>query len=746
MRSRLRSGAWTGRASALALACALGLAGAGNLPAQVTTDPAAPSPSPEAGATPSSEAMATLLADRVSIERDNRLVAEGNIEIYYHSRRLTATRVIYDRKTDKLTLEGPIRLEEPGRTNVVILASQAELSSDLRNGILLSARMVMARELQLAAARIERRDGRFTVLDKVVASSCEVCRTDPTPLWEIRARQVVHDAETRQIVFSDAQFRAMGVPIAYLPRLRMPAPGVTRMSGFLRPSFRTTSGLGPGIKIPYFFALGPSRDLTVTPYIAASRTRTLEARYRQAFDWGKMEWSGALSRDDIIANKTRGYLFGELEARLPDAFKLTAQLRMVSDDSYLLNYGVSGEDRLWSGVNVERVRRNELIWTRVGNTHSIRPDESNTTQPMLSGMGEWVRSFRPNVLGGEASIRYSMLATRRASTSTLDGDGDGVPDGRDMVRGSLSADWRRNWLLSAGILGSIEARFAADVIETQQDPSYSKTVLRGQPTLATELRWPWVKTSGRAAYVIEPVAQIVWAPDRLSRSPNEDSQLPEFDEGNLFSLSRYPGEDARETGLRANLGLSFTRYDNSGWSLGVAAGRIFRQRDLNQFTPGTGLSGLRSDWLLSTHVATVRGLTLSNRALFDDGFSISRDELRLSWSGKRYDVSTGYLWLEANPAEMRDTDMSELLLDTGWTLGNGWSGTFSSRYDFTAQRAARAEIGLRYTNECVAVDLSLSRRFTSSTSVTPETNFGFSVQLVGFGAGGGEPVRRMCGS
>ena len=50
------------------------------------------------------------------------------------------------------------------------------------------------------------------------------------------------------------------------------------------------------------------------------------------------------------------------------------------------------------------------------------------------------------------------------------------------------------------------------------------------------------------------------------------------------------------------------------------------------------------------------------------------------------------------------------------------------------QRAAKAGLGLEYANECMTVDLSLSRRYTSSTNVAPETSFGFAVQLAGFGA------------
>lgn len=711
----------------LVLVLALGLAGT-DLPGAVFAE----TPASRQVAMPPSESMASLLADRVKIRNDNTLVAEGNVEIFYQSNRLSAKRVIYDQARDKLTIEGPIRMVQPGASGSVVIADQAELSPDLQSGVMKSARMVMSRELQIAAARIERKDGTITRFDRVVASSCQVCRTDPTPLWEIRAREVVHNATTRQIIFRDAQLRAIGVPIAYLPALRVPDPSVKRMSGFLRPAFPTTTSLGFGVKLPYFIALGPSRDLTVTPYLATSHTTTLGLRYRQAYDFGNLTLRGALSRDNIIRDTVRGYLFGDLDAHLNGGYNLQARLRVTSDNSYPSNYGITDDDRLWSGVMADRTTNDTMFQGQIGNTHTLRATESNS----MWGTAEWAKIFHPARLGGEATLGLSALVLRPASTSSV--------DGRDMVRGSVTADWRRNWLFGPGLLGTIQTRYAADLVGTGQDPNYPRTELRGQPTLAAQLRWPWVNSTGRASCVIEPVAQVVWSPDRLKTTPDEDSSLTEFDEGNLFSLTRYPGEDRRERGLRANLGVSWTRYDASGWSLGTTVGRIFRQRNLTQFTSGTGLAGIRSDWLVFGQLGMSNGLTLSNRALFDNGFSFSRNELRLSYNHAKGWFGTGYLWMEANAAEKRDTDISEMVFDTAWNWNSGWAGTLSSRYDFTAQRMARARVGLSYSNECLTIDLSLSRRFTSSTSVSPETDFGLSVQLVGFGAGATGTARPSC--
>ncbi|NHX27486.1 LPS-assembly protein LptD, partial [Escherichia coli] len=194
--------------------------------------------------------MATLIADRVNVAPGGVLVAEGNVEVLFDGYRMMASRVIYDRASDQLTVEGPMRIVMDGGS--VITADSAEMSADMRDGLLRSARLVLDSRLQLAAAEMLRVEGRYTVLDKTVASSCRICVGQPVPLWQIRARRVIHDTEARQLYFDRARFEVVGLPIFYAPRLRLPDPTLERSSGFLTPSVRATNRLGIGVKIPYF--------------------------------------------------------------------------------------------------------------------------------------------------------------------------------------------------------------------------------------------------------------------------------------------------------------------------------------------------------------------------------------------------------------------------------------------------------------------------------------------------------------
>ena len=689
---------------------------------------------------------ATVLADSMVLQGDQTLIAAGGVVVWYQGARLVASRIVVDGPSGDLTIEGPIHLSRPGAVDpdaeAILIADSGQLDRELQDGIIRGARLVLARELQLAARELTRTgNGRMTHLRHVVASSCQICASDPTPLWEIRARSITHDAETRLLTFDHPQFRAWGIPLAAAPfTVTAPDPTVERRTGFLRPEFRTTSGLGFGIKLPYFVTLGDHADVTVTPYVSASRTRTLELRYRQAWSNGVTEWNGAVSRDDIEAGETRGYLFGNALVDLPRDYRLGVQVQVASDRGYLLDYDITEADRLWSGFTVERVTRDKLFFGRVGNYHSLRDDEDNSTSPAQVADVIWQRSFSPRYIGGQAALEWSVHAHRRPS------DQDQV--GRDMARASVGLDWRRSEILAGGVVGAALAGIDADIYRIAQDSRFDDLVARADPMVGVELRWPLIGGRDGATHLVEPVAQILYSPSGNDDDiPNEDSRLVEFDEGNLFSDDRFPGWDAREGGLRANLGVTWTRMDPTGWSLALTGGRVLRADPEPAFPEGSALSGTRSDWLVAAQYDSGTGLAIANRALFDDGLDMSRNELRLGWLRNDLQLSAGHLWLDGDDGNPERPTTSELAANVGWQIRDGWWGSAETRYDFVADRAQRASLDLTYRNECLTVDMGVSRRFTSSDSVRAETSLGLSVRLGGFGTQEDLPgtvARRSC--
>jgi LPS-assembly protein len=536
------------------------------------------------------------------------------------------------------------------------------------------------------------------------------------------------------------------VPVFYIPRLRMPDPGLDRATGFLWPTSRTTNQLGFGIIQPYFIAIDPSRDLTLAPYISSKQGRSLGLRYRQAYDTGQVEVNGALSTDDILPDELRGYLFASGAFSLPRDFTLTFGLQAVSDNGYLIDYGISEQDYLDSFVEVQRVKRDNFVLGRLHYYESLRDTADPTRPSSLIDLTE-IQRFTPPVLGGAANLRYLLSSENRVSSSLQDSNGDGISDGLDTAQALVAMDWRRDWYMPGGLVGTALALGQADVISVRQDPGYPPQIGRLYGTAGGRLSWPLQRVEKNGSVqVLEPIAQFLLSPNSSPAVPNEDSQLVEFDEGNLFSLNRFPGTDEVELSDRDALGLNWTRFGVDGSTLALTLGRVLRSEDLDQFSLSSGLDGTASDWLVGMQVFTARGFGLTQRFLVGDNAALTAAEARLNWAAEDFSLMSGYYYSIPDPADGKPNTISELIIGGTWNISANWTGEASVRQDFIAGRATRANFGMQYRNECVLVDLSLSSWFVDSTSVEPTTEFNVAVNLLGFGGSAAPGPARRCRS
>ena len=686
---------------------------------------------------------AILVADALQVEAGDRLIASGNVEVLQDETRMTASRVIYDDSDGSLIVEGPIRIAGP--RGEILLADSAELDRELRDGLLTGARLVLDQQLQLAAAQGRRVDGRYTQLSRVVATSCRICGDDGVPLWQIRARQVIHDEEARQLYFENAQFRVAGVPIFWAPRLRLPDPTVERARGFLIPTLSSSSLLGLGVKTPYFIPIGDHQDVTLTPYLSPETT-TLEFRYRRAFANGDLQVLGAVSRDSLQPD-ARGYLFADGRFDLRRDYTLEFQLRTVSDPSYLSDYDYDGADRLDSAISLTRARRDEFVGLRFVHYESLRAGEDYDTQPALVADLRTERRFFPAALGGELRLGGVAHGHYRYSSDPFDGpDDDTLSDGRDVARLGVDLSWRDRWTLPGGLRAGITAQLWIDRFSTTDDVAVAADATSVTPAAAIELRWPLLRqgpAGGRT--LLEPVLQAGWVGEDRPNVANDESTRPEFDEGNLLSLSRFAAADRRARGQSLAGGLRLLHQAPGGWQVGSTVARVWQAEPSTDFTRSSGLDSGLSDWLVATHFEPPDGLRLTARGLLDESIQFSKAEASLGWEGDRLSLDATYLLLVTDPEEERDKAQSEWTLAGSYDIDRHWQTSARARYDLSGQRLDRLGLGLRYRNECIDVGFSASRRYARSANIAPSTNFDLTVALNGFGTGGsGKEFRRTC--
>jgi LPS-assembly protein len=694
--------------------------------------------------TPSPDQSPTMLvADSVFVENEQRLVATGNVEAFHDGLRLTATRIVYDRSTDQLIIDGPIRIIDEQGT--VITAEFAQMDEGLQNGLLAGARLVLDQQLQIASVEARRVDGRYTQLSRVAVTSCQVCGARKVPLWQIRASRVVHDQEEQQLYFDNAQFLVMDVPVFYFPHLRLPDPTLKRARGFLIPTFRSSTLLGFGLKVPYFIPIGTHQDITLTPYLSP-KTRTLEVRYRRAFRYGDLTLTGAATSDTLKPDTARGYLFAEGNFTVARDYKLSFNLKSVSDDSYLNDYGVTGADRLESSVSLSRIKWDSFMKASVLNYQTLRDFESNDTQPRFIADYLLERRLFPS-LGGELRFTAESHGHLRQSKRDTDGsDADTDVDGRDVARLNAEVSWRNRWTMIGGLRVGASSHVWLDHYMTEQDATADAEVSRIVPGAAVELRYPMQRLGPRGGRsLLEPVIQFGWTGGERLKNPNDESTRVEFDEANLLSLSRYPAADRREHGGTLAAGLRWLHQAPAGWSAALTVGKVWRDTADADFSRSSGLVGTESDLLIAGRFSNAMGLTLSARGLLDSDDGASKAEARAGWSTTRMDLGASYLLLVEDADENRTKTQSEWTFDGRYQVTRHWATSGEARYDLADQRLDRVGLGLQYRNECIQVDVQATRNYASATNLEPSTDFDLTVALKGFSTGGsGKEFRRTC--
>jgi LPS-assembly protein len=663
-----------------------------------------------------------LASDRLWLLEDGRLVAEGNILVERGDARLTARRIVYDPAADTIVVDGPIYYSEGDQR--LLLGSIAELDADFRNGILYGARELIQEQMQIAAAEAELVEGRYTVMRKAVGSACRICNGGP-PIWQVRAEKVIHDSVEGRLYFRNARFEIIGVPVLWTPRLVMPDSSTRRATGFLRPEFRGTDKLGSGVKLPYFITLGDHADLTLTPYLA-EHTRTLEFRYRRAFRAARLTFQGAVSSDDVMPGSLRYYLDASASIALPRDFTLNLGAEIASDSTYASEYDYSGSDRLHNEATLSRTRRMEYI--RLTASSDVPLAGSTSTRTLFQSRGIYERRFVPFALGGQGKLGFDLHAP-----------GEGY--GSDEYHATVALDWSRTSTLAGGLRGTLAARALAEGFQFRPGSTPSGQLWRTTGAVSAELRWPLAR-AGRdgARDFLEPVAQIAWTGTNNTSVPNEDGLMPEFDEGNLISLGRFPGKDAVERGLSAAVGVNYARETAGGARLGLTLGRVFHAEDTGLFSAASGLDGNASDWLLAGHLS-LGELHLASRTLIDDSLRVTKAETRAGWRIGNLGLGAGHLWMLADPAEGRATPASEVWLGAELGLGRHWTTSVNYRYDFTAGQSSQAGAGVVYRNECIEVGLHWKRELQSAG--TQESTISLTLGLNGVG-NDGRPYARRC--
>jgi LPS-assembly protein len=590
---------------------------------------------------------------------NHRVSAVGNVQIYYAGTTVEADKVIYDETTKRMHAEGNVRLTEPD--GKITYAEMMDLSDDFRDGFVDSLRLDTPDNTRMAAARADRSSGQFTVLHSGVYTACEPCKDDPRkpPLWQVKAARIIHDGTEKMMYFEDASLEFFGRPVAYMPYFSAPDPTVKRKSGVLFPLLSNSSKYGFSVEVPYYWALAPDYDLTLSPRVMTGQGVMLRGEWRQRLINGaySIRASGIYQLDKDVflrddgSPPTPGYrdFRGAIESSgqfaLTDKWVWGWDAIAPTDSTYFQDYGLIPYQRsanqvlsgLTEGISqLYLAGRGDRSYFDMRGIYYYGFSEADVQKqiPVIHPVMDYSYVFGSPIFGGELSYKVNLTSLSRTSAAfdpisaaaVLSG-GCG-PTNADptqkipancLMRGipgtysrlSAETQWKRSFTDPYGQIFTPFAMLRADAasISIHSDPGVANYLtpgdsaeFRAMPTVGLEYRYPFINVQSWGTQTIEPIAQVILRPNepRIGKLPNEDSQSLIFDDSNLFRVDKFAGWDRIEGGGRSNVGVQYTAQFNRGGFINALFGQSYQLFGANSFAnsdyTNTGLgSGLDTD-------------------------------------------------------------------------------------------------------------------------------------------------------
>jgi LPS-assembly protein len=312
---------------------------------------------------------ASVVADQIQQVggSSDLLIAVGNVEITRGQSRLLADRVELNRDTGQAVAQGKVVFYDgPDR----LVGERIDYNLKTGTGVVYNGSAMSAPYYRLSAERMDRVGDSVYEVRRGVFTTCE----GDDPAWSFHF--ATGNADLEDIVYGrDASFWIKSVPVWPWFPVFAAALRRERQSGFLFPEFGQSSRKGVFSRVPYFWAIDDSQDLTVTLDAFSQRGLGVEGQYRYVLSREQKGDLNVFGVNEVLRNdahahvpENRGWASFHHDWQINPRLSFKVNANVVSDDLIFRDYG----NRLPDRAN-QRAETNVFVtqvwdaWSLVGN-------------------------------------------------------------------------------------------------------------------------------------------------------------------------------------------------------------------------------------------------------------------------------------------------------------------------------------------------------------------------------------------
>lgn len=688
-----------------------------------------------------------LKADEASYDQDADVTtAKGNVEVYHPDGYvLHADSVKYSPTTNHVVAEGRVKLYNDKQD--VVFANKLEGSPTFREGTLEAPKFLTSDKRRVAAVSGSK-DGDITRLEKGVYTPCSSCKAkQEKPLWQIKAREVIHDEKARDIIYKDAWVEMWGQPVFYLPYLSHPDPGVKRRSGFLGVKFSNSKRLGTLFSPSYYHVISPSSDFTFSPIISSKVNPVLHGIYRQRFRNAEMILDGSITRDKSVRSATdapvrkkettRWHSNSSALVDMTDTWRFTGRYYRASDITYLRKFKFENSsfflpDHMESNAIFEGFYDKNYATVRSYAFQTTQENVSQRSLPYIAPQLNYYFLTDPNEnYGYHYYGRVGLLNILRKS-------------GADVQRFASMGGWQVPYYSPYGDHFTFNAQTRFDAYHTEhfkpQGYSESSTFTQGRVFPQASLEWkrPLLNSNLSVPTLVSPIVNVVTGPVMgiNKKIPDEDSLGGiELDETSLFSMDRFAGLDELDSGTRVNYGVVAEFYPEKWRSAKAFIGQSYAFTRNKAIPNGQGVNKGYSDIVGVLEAAPSDMINIRYRYQFNQrDYRARRSLVTFALGQPVFKITGDYLYAARNATNQAFNGKEQLRTTVSSNFVKYWTGELSSTRDLGKNGGnLEQSAALTYEDECFKSALRVTKTFFQNREIKPDTVFSlvFTLKTLG---------------
>lgn len=692
--------------------------------------------------TPDNNLPTVLKAKIVKGDNEKKLlIATGDVEVSKGNTKLYADQITYDKNSKLINAIGNLKIKNLEIGNVY--GNRAEFKDDFSKGSFFDSKMFFNDGSYLYSKKIDRESESVTSFYNTVFSFCpnEELVNDyrlagkKIDFASILSRKTKIDRDKQTLKTSHGVFRILNVPLIYLPYLSTPLPAKKRESGLLSLSYVRNSNLGFGIRIPYFYPISDSADLTFTPLIYAGNNQfLLENAFRHYSKFGKYNLNLEIANnkvvnsvDTVIINRTdqkyRWQIQGKGDFNFNQNLGADFDLNTISDRDYQRDYHFNYSAFTSSKINFDYIKGRDYFAIKTLRFQELEKKNLEKSVPFILPQIIANIESKPYFFKEKFILNSDFVALQRE-------------EGLQYRRLTISPQAKIPFNIK-GNLFEISARIQNDLYSLENNykqinasnNQYKNFTSNYKTEYLFNWRLPMIRKSKTNALMLEPMFTIVSSEYKknFNKLPNEESNNGELSYSNLFIADRFSGNDRNEIGERFSYGIK-TAFFNKFGEFGLFAGQSHRISDGKQDIEIRGFADNNKSNIVGKAIYRAKKY-LSLSYLFqlnESNYNNEVNQLTTALDFKKFNFISDYLLIKKtlqNPQKKEQFNFT-----AGIKIDKEWQIKIFANHDLALKRTLQR--GLIFTRNgcCTIFSFSISENNPSNLT-KPQKTFNLNLSF-----------------